>query len=77
MVGQSDTIALDGTLSRDPDDENNARATPWYKWECFDSSNRPCFMPDPQNPSREIRMVLDTAATVSIDVAKSLKTKTE
>ena len=73
IVGHSDTFVLDGTRSRDPDDEDNAVETPWYKWECYDSDDFPCFEPDPGNPSRDKRMVLGSKGRISIDVAKRLK----
>ena len=72
VVGQSGTVSLDGSQSNDPD---KAEGEPWYKWECFDSTDTPCFEPDEANPGREKRMLLGNTAKVSIDVAKKLKTK--
>lgn len=70
VVGASSTLKLDASPSKDPDQTTE---TAWYKWECTDSKGDPCFVPDPANPSRKIRLVLATTAVITIDVSKNFE----
>ncbi|XP_032231194.2 uncharacterized protein LOC5506859 isoform X1 [Nematostella vectensis] len=69
VVGATSTMTMDASPSIDPDKTSE---TAWYRWACFDSSENPCFRPDPVNAGRQIRVTFPTTAQVSFSVADYL-----
>lgn len=74
MVGEGDTLVLDGTKSSDPDGtSDDAR----YEWRCFDGDDNPCFESDPSKSGQMRRMLIPSGAKATIDVATKLKTNSK
>jgi hypothetical protein len=74
VVGENDTLLLDGSRSLDPDRTSDSAV---YNWQCFDADDNPCFEPDSENPGRLKRMVIPSGIKATIIVAQTLKTNSK
>ncbi|KAK3742747.1 hypothetical protein QZH41_018953, partial [Actinostola sp. cb2023] len=74
VVGAAGTLKLDGSASKDPDQSTDSQ---WWGWECIDSDDTPCFIPDPSNADKQIRLVMKNEAIIILDVASTLQSNAE
>ena len=65
VIGYSSPLELDGSLSYDPD-RSYADAT-YYDWECMDSDELACFVPDQTNPDEYTELLLDSASKTQVN----------
>jgi len=65
VIGYSQPLKLDASLSYDPD--RSYAAETYYDWECVDSDDLACFVPDETNPDKYTELVLDSAAKTQVN----------